>query len=100
MSLQWGSASKALSNTTTGLDPLRQLPVIFSSSIVCELSTWHLSDGPLGAFDSHMYRSACRRASKKIALLQLLKSASSFTMYSWCLVSSLDSVDVGERVCV
>lgn len=39
MTKRWGASSKALSKTTMGLLPLRQLPVIFISSMVWALRT-------------------------------------------------------------
>lgn len=41
-----------------------QLPVSFSSSIVCTLTTWNFADGPLGVRPMYMYKSECLRVSK------------------------------------
>lgn len=37
---------------TSPLLPLRQLPVIFNSSIVWMFWTWNFADGPLGDLDA------------------------------------------------
>ena len=88
---KWLVSSKDLSKTTIGLLPFKQFPVILSSSIVCALSRWKRTEGPLGVREAHMYRSACLRASKNRAELQFDRSASSFSRESWCFVSNLAS---------
>lgn len=70
-------SSNALSKLNRPLLPFRQLPVIFSSSIVCTFCTCIFILGPFGVLAAHRYRSSCLRASKYSALLQLLRSASS-----------------------
>lgn len=96
MTKRWGASSNALSKTTIGLLPLRQLPVIFISSIVCALSTWNRIEGPFGALAAQRYRSPYfRRASKKRALLQLARSQSSLMSGSWCFESSFASAGRG-----
>ena len=52
-SLRWASFSKLWSNVRSGLDPLRQLPVIFNSAMVCTFSTWNFALGPLATLEAH-----------------------------------------------
>lgn len=84
-------SSKPLSKLNSPLLPFRQLPVIFSSSIVCTFCTCILILGPLGVLAAHKYKSSCRRASKYKVLLQLFRSASSGRRWSWDFESSLES---------
>ena len=71
--------------------PLRQFPVIFSSSIVCTFCTCNLMLGPFGVLAAQRYRSSCRRASKYSVLLHECKSASSGSKLRWFFESSFES---------
>jgi hypothetical protein len=71
--------------------PLRQFPVILSSSIVCTFCTCSLMLGPFGVLAAQRYRSSCRRASKYSVLLHECKSASSGSKLRWFFESSFES---------
>ena len=64
INFQCSSSSHPPSNTQMPRLPRRQLPVIFSSSIVWMFCTWNFPLGPFGVRDIHKYRSSCRRVSK------------------------------------
>mmetsp|Transcript_15466 Transcript_15466/g.38958 ORF Transcript_15466/g.38958 Transcript_15466/m.38958 type:complete len:280 (+) Transcript_15466:492-1331(+) len=87
-----GSVSNSLAKESIGRDPLRQLPLRRSSSMVWTLRTWNLADGPFGVLHSHMYRSLLLRASKKMQLLQSFMSQSPLISCKLRLVSCLTSL--------
>lgn len=60
--------------------------------------TWNLTEGPLGAFATHIYRSFLFLASKNTRLLQFFISASSLTAARSSLASNLASrFECGSR---
>lgn len=59
---------------------------------------WSFADGPLGVLLIHMYKSWRFRTSKKIQLLQLLSSASSFNICKCDFESNLESFFACGRI--
>ena len=68
-SCKCGTVSNDLSNESSGLLYLRQLPVSFNSSIVWIFWTANLALGPLGDFKSHIKKSVFFLDSKYMQLL-------------------------------
>ncbi len=77
MSFRWVLASKLASKEMTGLEPFRQFPVIFNSSVVWMFSTLNLVEGPSVERPIQRYKSLFLRVSKKIKFLAVCASHNS-----------------------